>query len=80
MPYSTCSMATFEQLVQVINVRGIAPVMGERVKSTEYPQWMLEAFLHDAFAAEMGEARDLFPEILDTLTAGILDPGRSVGA
>lgn len=71
MPYSTCSLATFEKLVQVIDIRPIADVLGRKTTDPQFRGWLLDGFLSHAFVAESRAAGNLFPETLDELTAGI---------
>ncbi|HLC42594.1 MAG TPA: hypothetical protein VJO34_13350 [Methylomirabilota bacterium] len=71
MSYSTCSVAAFEKLVQVVDARPIAEVMGRKIADPEFRGWLLDGFLSHAFPAESHAARNLFPETLDELTAAI---------
>ena len=71
MPYSTCSVAAFEKLVQVLSERPIGEVMGKKTSDPEFRQWLLDGYLGHAFPAEMRAARNLFPETLDELIATV---------
>jgi hypothetical protein len=71
MPYSTCSVAAFEKLVQVINEQPIGVVVGKKTTAPEFRQWLLDGFLEHAFPAETRIARNLFPETLDELIATV---------
>ena len=66
-PYSICSVAEFEQVIQVIEQVGIAKAMAERFAS-DRRGWLLSLAIQDAFPAEYSNLRvDLFPDALSEI-------------
>jgi hypothetical protein len=66
-PFSICSVAEFEKVIQVIEQVGIAKAMAERFAS-ERRGWLLSLAIQDAFPAEYSKLRvDLFPDALSEI-------------
>lgn len=73
MPYSICSAPDFERLMQVVGMRSVAEVMRAKTVDPERRRWLMGVFLSDRFPDEYGRTKEVFGDVLDELTAGLVE-------
>jgi hypothetical protein len=61
------SIDDFERLVQVIAIAGIDPVLARKTVDPEPRQWVMDAFLRQAFPDELKSTKFLFPEVIEEI-------------
>ena len=68
-PYSICSTADFEALMQILNLVDIQQFMSQKT-SSEHRLWALASFMNNNFLKEYTQSISLFPEELKEIHPG----------
>lgn len=67
MPFTICSTQEFEEMIQVVQSRGIDPVVGAKVRDPEKSKWAMGTFLPSEFPEEHKRSKFLFPDDFDSI-------------
>jgi hypothetical protein len=64
VPFTIMSVNELETAAGIVNLRGIATVMTDKVTDRELRRWSMETYLMQRFPAERGALPDLFPDAI----------------
>lgn len=60
MPYTICSSQEFEEMIQIIQSKGIDSVVGKKIEDTEKVKWAMASFLSSEYPTEHKATKALF--------------------
>lgn len=67
MPYTICSAQEFEEMIQIIQSKGIGPVIGKKLEDPEKNTWEMATFLLNEYQEEHKNIKPLFLKDFDSI-------------
>ena len=67
MPYTICSAQEFEEMIQIIQVKGIGGVVGKKSGDPEKATWAMASFLSSEYPDEHKNTKALFLKDFDSI-------------
>lgn len=67
MPYTICSTQEFEEMIQIIQSKGIDPIIGKKLEDPEKITWEMATFLLNEYPEEHKNIKPLFKKDFDSI-------------
>ena len=67
MPFTICSAQEFEEMIQIVETRGIKNVIGKKLKDPEKSKWAMTNFLSSEYPEDVRRTKSLFLSDFDSI-------------
>lgn len=67
MPYTICSTQEFEEMIQIIQSKGVEAVVGKKLNDPEKTKWAMASFLSSEYPEEHKKIKALFLKDFDSI-------------